>query len=56
MISSFDIIFEIVFVFLAIYLVWSLRTSKSDKVVVVVAFSFRLPYVVCLRALEMIKY
>lgn len=44
MIASFDIVFELAFVLLAVYLVWSLRTSKSNKTIVVVAFSFRLPY------------
>ncbi|KAJ8061953.1 hypothetical protein OCU04_009738 [Sclerotinia nivalis] len=47
-ISSFDIIFELAFVFLSIYLVWSLRTSKSNKTIVVVAFGFRLPMIIAI--------
>lgn len=47
-ISSFDIIFELAFVFLSVYLVWSLRTSKSNKTIVVVAFGFRLPMIIAI--------
>ncbi|KAB8292434.1 hypothetical protein EYC80_008160 [Monilinia laxa] len=48
MIASFDIVFELTFVLLAVYLVWSLRTSKSNKTIVVVAFSFRLPMIIAI--------
>ncbi|KAA8564282.1 hypothetical protein EYC84_011226 [Monilinia fructicola] len=48
MIASFDIVFELAFVLLAVYLVWSLRTSKSNKTIVVVAFSFRLPMIIAI--------
>ncbi|QSZ33169.1 hypothetical protein DSL72_002755 [Monilinia vaccinii-corymbosi] len=48
MIASFDIFFELAFVSLATYLVWSVRTSKSNKTTVVVAFSFRLPIIIAI--------
>ncbi|TEY61421.1 hypothetical protein BOTCAL_0169g00260 [Botryotinia calthae] len=47
-ISAFDIIFEIAFVTLSFYLVWGLRTSKSNKTIVVVAFGFRLPMIIAI--------
>ncbi|KAF7867531.1 uncharacterized protein EAF02_009722 [Botrytis sinoallii] len=47
-ISAFDIVFELAYVALSFYLVWSLRTSKSNKTIVVVAFGFRLPVIIAI--------
>ncbi|KAM3074424.1 hypothetical protein ACMFMG_002772 [Clarireedia jacksonii] len=47
-ISALDIIFELATVGMTIYLVWSLRTSRSNKIIVICAFASRLPMIIAI--------
>jgi hypothetical protein len=44
-ISTFDILFEVGLVGMAVYLVWGLQTSLDNKMTVTLSFASRLPYV-----------